>query len=122
MARILVVDDEEDVCILLKKVLTTEGYEVYTANNGEDALSIVKKESPQIVILDILMPKMNGLNCLKRIKEIDEKVGVIMLTGLESQKIGEQSINLGAFDYIIKSFSFNYLQDCIMVKLFQMTA
>jgi len=122
MARILVVDDEHEVCDMLKKFLTKRGHEVYTALNGEDSLSVVKEERPHIVLLDIRMPKMNGIECLKHIKEIDKEEGVIMITAVKEEEIGKQAMELGAFDYITKPLSLKYLEDCLMVKLLQMTA
>ncbi len=122
MARILVVDDEPEVGIMLKKFLTKKGHDVYTALNGEEALEVVKKERPHIVLLDIIMPKMDGIECLKRIKEIDKEVGVIMITAVKQEEVGKQALKLGAFDYITKPLSLQYLEDCLMVKLFQMTA
>jgi len=121
MARILVVDDEQEICNMLKKFLVKKGYEVYTANNGEDALSIIKKERPHIVLLDIKMPRMDGIECLQRIREIDKEVGVIMITAVKEEEIGKKAMKLGAFDYITKPLSFDYLQNCLMVKLLSMT-
>jgi two-component system response regulator HydG len=122
MARILVVDDEQEVCDMLKKFLIKRGHKVYTALNGEEALSIVKEERPHIVLLDIRMPKMSGIECLKFIREIDKEVGVIMITAVKEEEIGKQALELGAFDYITKPLSLKYLEDCLMVKLLQMTA
>jgi len=122
MARILVVDDEPEVCSMLKKFLTKKGHEVYAALNGEEALSVVKQERPHIVLLDIRMPKMDGMECLRHIKEIDKEAGVIMITAVKQEDIGREAMKLGAFDYITKPLSLQYLEDCLMVKLFQMTA
>jgi len=122
MARILVVDDEQEVCDMLKKFLTKRGHTVYTALNGEEALSLVKEERPHIVLLDIRMPKMNGMECLEHIRKIDKEVGVIMITAITEEEIGKQALELGAFDYITKPLSLKYLEDCLMVKLLQMTA
>jgi DNA-binding response OmpR family regulator len=121
MARILVVDDEQDVCDMLEKFLTIKGYEVSTALSGEDALALVKKEKPHIVLLDIRMPEMDGIECLERIKEIDKEIGVIMITALKQEEVGKKAMELGAYDYITKPLSLQYLQDCLMVKLLQMT-
>ncbi|KPJ69921.1 hypothetical protein AMJ44_01845 [candidate division WOR-1 bacterium DG_54_3] len=121
MARILVVDDEQDVCDMLEKFLKIKGYEVSTALSGEDALALVKKEKPHIVLLDIRMPEMDGLECLERIKEIDKEIGVIMITALKQEEVGKKAMELGAYDYITKPLSLQYLQDCLMVKLLQMT-
>ena len=122
MARILVVDDEPEVCNMLKKFLTKKGHEVFTALNGEEALSLVKKERPHMILLDIIMPKMDGMECLDQIKKIDKEVGVIMITAVKQEEVGKQAMKLGAFDYITKPLSLQYLEDCLMVKLFQMTA
>jgi len=121
MARILVVDDEQDVCDMLEKFLTIKGYEVSTALSGEDALALVKEERPHIVLLDIRMPEMDGLECLESIKEIDKEIGVIMITAIKQEEVGKKAMELGAYDYITKPLSLQYLQDCLMVKLLQMT-
>lgn len=121
MARILVVDDEREVCKMLSKFLTNKGHEVCTALNGEEALTLVKKDRPHIVLLDIKMPKMDGIECLKQIREIDKEVGVIMITAVKQEEIGKKAMKLGAYDYITKPLSLKYLEDCLMVKLFQMT-
>lgn len=121
MAKILVVDDEHDVCDMLEKFLTLKGYEVYTALSGREALDLVKKKKPHIVLLDIRMPEMNGLECLERIKEIDTEIGVIMITAIKQEEVGKKAMELGAYDYITKPLSLQYLQDCLMVKLLQMT-
>jgi len=121
MERILVVDDESAVCEMLKKFLTKKNYEVYTALNGEDALSVVKEERPHIVLLDIKMPKMDGIECLRQIREIDKEVGVIMITAVKDEEIGREALKLGAFDYVTKPLSLDYLSECLMIRLFQMT-
>ena len=121
MARILVVDDEQDVCDMLEKFLKIKGYEVSTALSGEEALTLVKEEKPHVVLLDIRMPEMDGLECLERIKEIDKEISVIMITALKQEEVGKKAMELGAYDYITKPLSLQYLQDCLMVKLLQMT-
>jgi DNA-binding NtrC family response regulator len=121
MARILIVDDEQDVCDMLEKFLTIKGYEVSTALSGEDALALIKEERPHIVLLDIRMPEMDGLECLESIKEIDKEIGVIMITAIKQEEVGKKAMELGAYDYITKPLSLQYLQDCLMVKLLQMT-
>jgi DNA-binding response OmpR family regulator len=107
---------------MLNKFLIKKGYEVYTALDCEEALSVVREERPHIVLLDIKMPKMNGIECLKRIKEIDKEVGVIMITAVTQEETEREAMKLDAFDYITKPLSLKYLEDCLMVKLFQMTA
>ena len=118
----MVVDDNPAVCHMLNKFLTKKGYDVYSAFDGEEALSVVKEKRPHIVLLDIKMPKMNGIECLKRIKEINREVGVIMITAVKQEETGREAMKLDAFDYITKPLSLKYLEDCLLVKLFQMTA
>ena len=121
MARILVVDDEQEVCDMLNKFLTLKGHEVFTALSGEDALALVKKERPHIVLLDIRMPYMDGIECLERIKEIDKEIAVIMITAIKQDDVGMKAMELGAYDYITKPLNLQYLQDCLMAKLLQIT-
>ena len=121
MARILIVDDERDICNMLKEFLTDKGHEVHIANSGEEALPIVKKEKPHIVLLDIRMPGMGGIECLRRIKEINKEIGVIMITAVKEERIGKEAMELGAFDYITKPLSLEYLRDVLMVKLLSTT-
>ncbi len=74
MARILVVDDEPDAVELLQEFLTAKGYDVITASDGEEALRQVKEHRPHLILLDVRMPKLNGMEVLKRVREIDEKI------------------------------------------------
>lgn len=119
---ILVVDDDPEICNLLEKFLTKKGYNPITATSGEEALEKVKKEKPIIVLLDVKMPGMDGLMTLKRIREIDEQIGVIMITGVGNASIGEEAMNTGAYDYIMKPFDLNYLEMCLLTKIFLITA
>jgi two-component system nitrogen regulation response regulator NtrX len=81
-ATILVVDDEEGIVETLSSILEDEGYEVVTAASGEQALSLVKEYSPEIILLDVWMPLgMDGLETLKNIKEINQEPAVIMISG-----------------------------------------
>jgi DNA-binding response OmpR family regulator len=115
--KILVVDDEPPVCNMLKKFLLQKGYKVDTALSGKEALKIVRKKKPHIVLLDIKMPEMDGLEVLQRIVEIDKEVGVIMITAVKQDNIGKRCIQLGAYDYIIKPLNLDYLETVLMVKL-----
>ncbi|OGV96309.1 MAG: hypothetical protein A2Z59_03120 [Nitrospinae bacterium RIFCSPLOWO2_02_39_17] len=121
MARILVVDDEPNICSFLAWYLKEKGHTVLAASNGEDAINIVKDERPHIVLLDINMPKMDGITTLKKIKEIDKEIGVIMITAAMDEETGKKALNLGADDYITKPIDFNYLDNVLMVKITMMT-
>jgi DNA-binding response OmpR family regulator len=115
-ARILCVDDEPLVLKLMEAQLVPRGYEVFKAPNGATALKLVKEIRPQIVLLDIMMPGMSGIETLAEILKIDPKVGVIMVTAVVDDKIALQAVKLGAFDYVTKPINFDYLETAILVK------
>ncbi len=117
MPRVLVVDDEPDAVELLQEFLTSKGYEVITAQGGEEALRSVKEDRPHLILLDVRMPKMNGLEVLKRVKEIDREVGVIMVTAVNEEETGRQALSLGAFDYITKPLDLKYLERSLWYKI-----
>jgi DNA-binding response OmpR family regulator len=121
MPRVLVVDDEPDAVELLREFLAGKGYEVLTASNGEEALQKVKEERPHLILLDVRMPKVNGLEVLKRVREIDKEVGVIMVTAVNEEETGREALQLGAFDYITKPLDLKYLEQSLWVKLTMMT-
>ena len=115
--KILVVDDEQVVCNMLKKFLVKKGYKTTTVLSGEEAIKKVKKEKPHIVLLDIRMPGMDGIETLKRIRQIDKEVGVVMVTVVNKDDTGRKCMELGAYDYITKPCSLDYLEKVLMVKL-----
>ena len=117
MKRILVVDDEIEVCNVLRDFLTVKGYEVYTASDGRSAVAKVKEIRPHIVLLDIMMPGMDGLETLKEIRKADPRVGVIMVTAIFDEELGKRAIELGAYDYITKPVSLDYLETVLRVKM-----
>jgi len=121
MPRVLVVDDEPDAVELLQEFLTAKGYEVLTASDGEEALRKVKEERPHVILLDVRMPRMNGLEVLKRVRAMDHEVGVIMVTAVNEEETGRQALQLGAFDYITKPLDFTYLERSLWVKIQMMT-
>ncbi len=102
--KILVVDDEKDVRDLLYEVLSAEGFEVSTANDGVDAFELFKKENFPIVITDIRMAKMDGIALLKKIKELFPLTTVIIITAYPSIESVKEAIFAGAYDYIAKPF------------------
>ena len=104
MQRVLIVDDEELIRDSLKKSATEEGYEVFLSKNGKEALKFVEEVAVDLVLLDLKLPDMNGIDVLKRIKEIDEDLLVIIITGYASVESAVKAIKIGAYDYIKKPF------------------
>lgn len=104
-AKILIVEDDPLMIRLYQKVFTFEGYEVTVAGNGEEGLEKVKAVMPTIILLDVMMPKMNGLQVLDKLKANDEtkKIPVIMLTNLAGSQDAETALAKGAVKYIVKS-------------------
>ena len=122
MERILVVDDEVEQCNILKKFLSLKGYEVHTATSGPSAIDKVKGIRPHIVLLDIRMPEMGGIEVLKEIKKVDPAVGVIMVSGVTDHEEAKKTLELGAYDYITKPVDFEYLQTVLTVKMADLLA
>ena len=104
MNKILVVDDQKTVCYSLQRFLGSEGYNVFTAVSGEEALKIVNDEIPALVIMDVRMPEMDGIEVLEKIKKSHPKIQVIMMTAFSTTEKAIHAMKLGAYDYIIKPF------------------
>ncbi len=121
MPRVLIVDDEPDAVEALQAFLTAKGYEVLAASNGEDTLRRVKEDRPHLILLDTRMPKMNGLDVLRQVRQIDHEVGVIMIAGDNEEETGRQALKLGAFDYITRPLDFEYLERSLWYKITTMT-
>ena len=102
--KILVVDDEVEICNLFVKVLVEEGYKVNTACNGKEALRKVRKEQPDVVLLDIIMPEMDGVETLAAIKKFNRNIQVIMITAYGTIDTVIKTTELGAYDYVTKPF------------------
>jgi two-component system response regulator AtoC len=117
MAKVLVVDDEPAAVELLVEFLSTKGYEVLTATNGEEAVRRVKEDRPHLVLLDVRMPKMDGMEALRRIREIDPEMGVIMVTAVNEEEVGRKALEQGAFDYIVKPLDLKYLERSLWYKI-----
>src|SRR3989338_11645142 len=102
MNTILIVDDEKNVLSSFKKILVQGGYKVFTADNGEEALLIAEDQGPDLVVMDIKMPRMTGLEALAKFKKIDPKVPVIIMTAFGTIDTAIEAMRLGAYDYVLK--------------------
>lgn len=107
--KALLVDDEESFRNTLCKRLSRRGMTVEQAGSGEEALERLKTYQPDVILLDVKMPGMDGLTALHKIKEIDPLVEVVMLTGHASMEIAIRGMELGAFDYLMKPVEFEEL-------------
>lgn len=116
-AKILVVDDERLIRLSLQKGLKKEGYEVVPAEGGEEGLKIYREELPDLVLLDINLPEMNGMEVLKIIKEIDRDALVIMITAYGSIETAVKALKLGAYDFVEKPFNMEKLRVIIKKAL-----
>ncbi len=102
---VLVVDDDPMILDLLGKVLKKRGFRAVLANNGKDAVNLVRKTTPDVILLDIKMPGMDGVAVLKEIRAFDPDVEVIIMTGFASLDSAVEGLRYGAFDYIQKPFN-----------------
>ena len=113
MAKILVVDDAEFLRLRISKMLLDDGYEVVEAENGVIALEKYFSEEPDVVLLDITMPEMDGLTTLKEIRAKDPMAKVIMLTALGQESVVLEAIKSGARDFVVKPFQSDRVMNAI---------
>lgn len=104
MAKILVVDDAEFLRLRISKMLIGDGHEVIEAENGVQAVSVYQSSKPDLVLMDITMPEMDGLTALKEIRSLDAKAKVVMLTALGQESVVLEAIKSGAKDFVVKPF------------------
>ena len=114
--RLLIVDDEPLILEVLSEHFKAH-YDVETALNGADALGAIVRARPDVVMLDINMPRMNGVEVLKDIKQIDESIAVIMVTANEQVSLAAEALRSGAFGYVPKPFDFRYLDHMLATIL-----
>lgn len=112
-AIILVVDDQKETIELFRKILKNEDCTILTTNNGKEALRLVDRKRPTLVILDLRMPDMSGIEVLRRIKRVDEDIEVIVTTAYGTMKTARIVMKLGAFDYVTKPFDTNCIRDIV---------
>jgi DNA-binding response OmpR family regulator len=117
MNKLLIVDDEAEICEFLKSFFEDRDYRVAVAQDGAQALEQAGIFHPEVVLLDIQMPGMDGLQTLKKIKEMYPRVKVIMVTAVETQEKIEEAMRLGADNYITKPLSLEYLEKDVQDKI-----
>lgn len=113
MARILVVDDEPMMLSLLRTILTRLGHEVLMASGGQQAVELFRRDRPQVTILDLNLPDLNGIEVLRQIHEADPQASVIILTGAGTEAMEKQARELGVTDFLQKGFSLHGLGEAL---------
>ncbi|MEH6936371.1 response regulator [Bacillus sp. JJ664] len=112
-SKLLIVDDQYGIRLLLHEIFKKEGYEVFQAANGFQAIDIVIKDCPDLVILDMKIPGMDGVEILKRIKEINKEIKVILMTAYGELDIIEEAKKLGALRYFPKPFDIDEIKKVV---------
>lgn len=116
-AHVLVVDDDEEIRASLRRGLAFEGFKVSLAADGEGALRAIRDQPPDLAVLDIMMPGLDGLEVVRRLRQADEQLPVIMLTARDAVPDRVAGLEAGADDYLVKPFAFSELLARIRVRL-----
>lgn len=111
--KILIVDDQFGIRILLNEVLQQEGYQTYLAANGEQALALQKNESPDLVLLDMKIPGMDGIEILRRMKEEDQDIRVLIMTAYGELDMIQEAMSLGALTHFAKPFDIDDIRKAV---------
>jgi CheY-like chemotaxis protein len=117
LGKVLIVDDEPEVGQVLREFLSSRGYETTIARNGPDALSALERDPHDLVLLDVAMPGMDGLEVLSRIADLYPAVPVIMVTANADISVTSKLLAMGAVDYVPKPFDLDYLDQTVSVQL-----
>jgi|RifCSP16_2_1023846.scaffolds.fasta_scaffold144302_2 DNA-binding NtrC family response regulator len=112
-ATVMVVDDEPRFCQLLERILLEDGYRVVSATSGRQALMLAREAEPQLVLLDVVMPEMDGIETLRRLRTMEKKSVVVMLTAHGTVETAREAMLLGAYDYLTKPFSLELLRSVL---------
>ena len=113
MAKILVIDDEQGIRDLLDTILSRKGYDVVLAESGRKGLEFFRRERPDVIVLDLKMPGMDGLTVLQQVRSLNPKQPVIILTGAGTPETEQQVRALGVTEFVEKEFSLHLLGDAL---------
>lgn len=116
--KILVIDDEADVAELLQDYLKTLGFRVWIALNAEAGIQMAEEFEPELILLDVMMPQIGGLDCLRMLKKLHAGVIVVMISGVHDDKTAKMALLQGAYDYLTKPIDFNYFKSNILARIF----
>ncbi|OGS18862.1 MAG: hypothetical protein A2219_07090 [Elusimicrobia bacterium RIFOXYA2_FULL_50_26] len=118
-SSIMIVDDEPDILLVLGEFLSNEGFKVLTAKSGQQAIEKLKEHNIDMLLLDMAMPNMNGIETLREVHKGAPHLPVIMITAYRDAEKVVEAFRLGAFDCIFKPFDLKYLRQAIMGKLLE---
>src|SRR4249920_3917804 len=113
MSKLLLIDDEEEIQYSFRRILDSPEIELVTASSGEDGLKLIPKVRPDLVIMDIRMGGLGGLETLRRIRQSDPKLPVIMMTAYGTTQTAIEAMKLGAYDYLLKPFDIPKLKQIV---------
>ncbi|MCL6599689.1 response regulator [Alicyclobacillus macrosporangiidus] len=115
--KVLIVDDQFGIRVLLQEVLLQEGYQVFQAANGPAALEIVKQESPDLILLDMKIPGMDGLEILRNLRKMGAETKVIMMTAYGELDLIQEAMEMGALAHFTKPFDIDELRQAVNAHL-----
>jgi len=115
--RILIVDDEPNVCQFLSEYLEYKGFETQISQSGKEALKYLETDTFDAILLDLIMPEMNGLEVLEKIRQMKIMIPVIIVTGVKDKNVADDAIKLGAADFIPKPIDLDRLEQSLIVNI-----
>jgi DNA-binding response OmpR family regulator len=119
MAKLLVVDDESDIREFARSFFKKRGIEVFTASGGREAIEIIVKESPDLVLMDVRMEEMTGIEALRELRKLGNQAKIIMVTGVEEEETIKEANALGVIGYVHKPLILEELEKIVLAQLKQ---
>ena len=113
MAKLLIIDDEPDLCAIFQRIFQEEGHSVVTATTGQEGIAKSRADQPDLIFLDLKMPSMDGITCLKRLRRMSKVPKIVVLTGYGTLKTAKEAMRLGAYDYTSKPFDLDLIRELI---------
>ena len=113
MAKLLIIDDEPDLCAIFQRIFQEEGHSVATATTGQEGIAKSRADQPDLIFLDLKMPSMDGITCLKRLRMVSKVSKIVVLTGYGTLKTAKEAMRLGAYDYTAKPFDLDLIRELI---------
>jgi len=115
--KLLIVDDNADLVKILAARFAAQGYHVITGTDGDDALDLYSRERPDVMLLDIHMPRLDGAAVVRQIRELDHEVGLIVMTGDHDHERAKMLVDEGVCDFILKPIDMGYLETSVSTQM-----